>query len=138
MPLIYIAGSYRCPPWKPTWLMHIFYPVWKVWEFCIVANNIWKARQVAKKYWTTYAVICPHMNTAFFPESYADWLSGDIEILKKCDKIVMMRGWRKSSGAMAERQVAMDKKIEIIYEDDIDVYTYQPQKYVAKVWDKSK
>jgi hypothetical protein len=39
-----------------------------------------------------------------------DWrfLVGDIEILKRCDAIVMIPGWRKSEGARKEFDIAVD------------------------------
>ncbi|HDY89352.1 MAG TPA: DUF4406 domain-containing protein [bacterium] len=85
-----------------------------------IYENIQRARVVAKKYWATcnYAVICPHLNTAMMdgivPEQI--WLKGDIEILKRCDIIVMMKGWETSAGACDEHAHANNRNLEIIYE----------------------
>lgn len=84
-----------------------------------IVENIRKAEAVAIKYWQLgYAVICPHKNTALFDGLASDhvWLEGDIEILKRCDAIVMMQGWEKSSGASKEKLIATEYGIEVIYE----------------------
>ena len=84
-----------------------------------IVENIRKAEKVAIKYWRKgYAVICPHKNTALFDGLMPDdtWLKGDLEILKRCDAIVMMYGWELSSGARAELEYAIKNNIGVIYE----------------------
>ncbi len=101
MKVVYIAGPYRSHTVNG------------------IVNNIRAAEAVAIKYWQMgYAVICPHKNTALFDGVCDDniWLDGDLEILKRCDTIVMMTGWSNSSGANAEHALAIELGIEIIYE----------------------
>jgi len=101
MKVVYIAGSYRSE------------------TISGVFNNILKAREVALKYWKKgFAVICPHMNTALFDGEMPDdtWLDGDIEILKRCDAIVMMKGWEKSAGATIELEEAMKLNLNVFFE----------------------
>ena len=84
MRVAYIAGPYRAKNGRT------------------VIENIREAEAVAIKYWKKgYAVICPHLNTAFFDGLCPDqvWLNGDLEILRRCDTIVMMHGHRDSVGA---------------------------------------
>lgn len=84
-----------------------------------VHDNIMAARNVALKYWKrNFAVICPHMNTAFLDGACKDstWLDGDLEILKRCDVIVMMNGYEKSDGACIELNVAKKNGLEVIYD----------------------
>jgi len=84
-----------------------------------IVQNIRNAESVAIKYWRLgYAVICPHKNTALFDGLMPDetWLNGDLEILKRCDAIVMMKEWEKSSGAKAELEFAEKHGLEIIYD----------------------
>ena len=83
--------------------------------------NITAARKVAIELWERgYTVICPHLNTAHFevdcnlPES--EYIRRDLEILSRCDAIVMLPGWEKSEGACAELDYAL------IDRDDILVY----------------
>jgi len=107
MLVAYIAGPYRARGfWK-----HI--PIIRT---LIVIRNILRARKVALEYWKLgYAVICPHMNTALFDGHCPDnvWLDGDLELIKRSDVIVMVNGWRKSSGAIAEYNCALiwEKKV---------------------------
>ena len=84
-----------------------------------IVENIRRAEAIAIKYWQFgYAVICPHKNTALFDGLAPDhvWLDGDIEILKRCDVIVMTPGWENSSGSKAELEIAKQLGKEIIYE----------------------
>ena len=94
-----------------------------------VYDNIYRARQIAIKYWKLgYAVICPHANTAFMDgscgeedDSDSPWIDGDIEFLKRMnqpgDIIVMMPGWKKSLGSNIEYEMAQKiKNLSIIYE----------------------
>ena len=101
MKIAYIAGPYRA---KTKWG---------------VQQNIAAAEAVALKYWELgYAVICPHKNTSHFDGAMPDetWLAGDIEILKRCDAIVLMSNYRDSVGACRELVVAMENGLEVIYE----------------------
>lgn len=85
-----------------------------------IMENIRRARLVALKYWRHgYAVICPHSNTALFDGEADDsvWLEGDLEILRRCDVVVMMEGWRNSEGACHELEEATISGLEVIYDD---------------------
>jgi hypothetical protein len=86
-----------------------------------IVENIRRAEAVAKKYWLLgYVVICPHMNTALFDGLLPDeaWLMGALEILVRCNTIVMMEGWEDSSGAKEELRYAKKWDKEIIYEKE--------------------
>ena len=101
MKLAYIAGPYRAE--TPSGIV----------------KNIRNAEAVAIKYWQKgYAVICPHKNTALFDGLCPDetWLDGDIEILKRCDLVVMATGWRNSAGSIYEHETAILNGIEVIEE----------------------
>jgi len=101
MKVAYIAGPYRAD--TPSGIV----------------ENIRKAEAVAIKYWKLgYAVICPHRNTALFDGLCPDetWLKGDIEILKRCDVIVMMKTWKHSSGALDELAEAVEAGLKVIYD----------------------
>lgn len=101
MKVAYISGSYRSK--SPNGIY----------------QNIQNAREVALKYWRKgFAVITPHLNTAFMDGACDDhvWLDGDLEILRRCDLIVMMQGWTDSEGAVEERKLAVSRGLEIHYE----------------------
>ncbi len=98
MKLVYIAGAYRGDSMNAVW------------------NNIAHARSwaevVAQK---GEFPVCPHMNTAFMDGIQSDefWLEGTLELLKKCDSILMIPGWQESSGAKMELAVATERGMEI-------------------------
>ena len=100
MKLIYVSGKYRSKT--------IFG----------VALNIWRARRAARRLWKAgFAVICPHMNTAFFNGGEGIYIRGDIEFVKRCDAIYMLKNWQNSAGASIEFQVARENGLEIIFEE---------------------
>jgi hypothetical protein len=81
-------------------------------------ENVAIARKVALEYWKRgYAVICPHLNTHDFdPDlSYDEILEGDLEMVKRCDKIVMLPDWINSKGARREHDEARKWCLEIEY-----------------------
>ncbi len=101
MKVVYISGAYRNGS-----INGIF-------------DNIYRARREALKWWRKgYAVICPHMNSAFMDGACDDsiWLQGDLELLRRSDIIVMLEGWEKSKGARREFEEALLLQKEIIYQ----------------------
>lgn len=95
-PLVYIAGPYRAPTESG------------------VFENIMRARQAAIEVWRAGGTaLCPHLNTAFFGGLMPDevWLEGDLEMLRRCDGIMMLPGWPGSAGASKERSFAMNNGI---------------------------
>jgi hypothetical protein len=101
MKVIFISGPYRGESYQ---------------EIC---NNISLAKAAAIKLWREgYAVICPHLNTAHFDGLCPDevWLEGDLEILRHCDAIYMLKAWRDSAGAKTELKLAQELGFEILYQ----------------------
>ncbi len=89
--VIYIAGPFRAS---------------NAWD---IEKNIRRAEEAALEVWRMgAAVVCPHTNTRFFQGAAPDhvWLSGDIEILKRCDAVLLIDGWERSTGARAEKRAA--------------------------------
>jgi nucleoside 2-deoxyribosyltransferase len=92
--LIYVAGPYRGD----------------------VDGNIAKARAVAAEcYLAGHDVICPHMNTAKMDEDTGlpdeFWLNTTLNLLRRCDAVVVVPDWEKSEGTHAE--LAYAKKVGI-------------------------
>lgn len=108
MNVIYVAGKYLGE---------------SDWE---TYNNIHKARVAARKLWDEgWAVICPHSNTAFMggvgernkdDGDWLKWITGDKEIISRCDAIFMMDNWQDSKGARIELNEARGLGLEVIYE----------------------
>lgn len=104
--VIYVAGPYRADGWHGVW------------------ENIMAARAVARRLWLKgYAVICPHANSVLMdgPDiSAGTFLSGDLEILRRCDAICMLPGWERSEGARGEFAEAKERGL-IVYLDEREV-----------------
>lgn len=100
MKLLYVAGPYTAPT---------------AWQ---VQKNIREAMEIALKYWRLgYAVICPHANSAGF-DGELDWqvfMDGDLEMIRRCDVVVMHPRWSESRGASIEHSEAQRLGKEIIY-----------------------
>lgn len=91
MKVVYIAGPFRA---ANAWL---------------VEQNIRNAENLALEVWRLGAAcICPHTNTRFFDGAAPDdiWLKGDLEILKRCDAVLLTYNWARSQGATAEKHYA--------------------------------
>ena len=100
--LIYVAGPYSATTENPS-----------------IEHNIQNAWKVAFKYWQKgYAVLCPQANSYHMDAAahYNDFIEGTMEMLERCDGVVMMTGWEKSVGARGEHARAKELKIPIHYE----------------------
>jgi nucleoside 2-deoxyribosyltransferase len=109
--IAYVAGPYRGKS-----------KIWIINKLQVVRNII-RARKVAKELWKKgYAAICPHSNTALFDGIAPDkaFLNGDIEILKRCDLVVLVGDWLKSSGTRNEVTMAYDYNIPVYIWDYTD------------------
>jgi hypothetical protein len=98
--LIYLAGPYRGD---------------NAWE---IAENIHRAERLALEVWRLGAAcLCPHANTAHFQGAADDhvWLDGDLEMLARCDAVLMTPDWERSSGARAEHAAAVARNQPIFY-----------------------
>jgi hypothetical protein len=64
--------------------------------------------------------VIPHANTMFFTAAAPDevWLNGDLEMLRRCDAILMTPDWKRSSGARAEHEFAKEHGLPVFYEVD--------------------
>jgi len=73
-------------------------------------QNIRRAEEIALGLATIGIMpLCPHTNTRFFDgECTPDfWYEGTLELLRRCDAVVMVPGWEASRGAVAECNEAM-------------------------------
>jgi nucleoside 2-deoxyribosyltransferase len=83
-----------------------------------IHTNICNAEALALKVWRLGAVaLCPHLNTAHFQNAAPDdvWLDGDLELLRRCDAVIMTADWQRSSGATAEHAFAKQHGIPVFY-----------------------
>lgn len=88
MKVIYIAGKYRGP---------------NAWA---IEQNIRAAEEVAAKVWAMgHAALCPHANARHMLEGLISdeaALAGTLELMRRCDAVVLVPNWRDSEGARAE------------------------------------
>lgn len=100
MKVIYIAGPYRAP---------------NAWER---EQNIRRAEELALAVWRMgAAALCPHTNTRHFQDAAPDqvWLDGDLELLSRCDAVLLTLDWARSAGARAERAFALAHHIPVFH-----------------------
>lgn len=89
-----------------------------------IDENIHAARLAAIKIWEHGNIaLTPHLNTAHFEIDcnckYEDYIEGDLELLERCDAVVMLPGWEESAGAVKERNAALIEMIPIFYFPDM-------------------
>lgn len=88
-----------------------------------VDANISIAKRAAKTLWQQgYAVICPHSNAGSVAADVIDdetILRGLLEILKRCDVVVVLRGWENSEGSQRELRVAIHNGKTILLMPDV-------------------
>ena len=92
-PLVYLAGPYRGN----------------------IRSNVRKAEE-----WAAACArkgihyFCPHLNSAFFDDANTEfWLTMDLNILSRCDVLLLMPGWEKSRGAQDEKAFAECEGIQV-------------------------
>lgn len=93
MKLIYIAGKYSAPT-----------------PYLIKQNieDAWRAGLIVAQCAPEWFPVIPHKNTEFMDglRPYEYFINGTLELLRRCDAILMLSGWAESAGAKAEREEA--------------------------------
>jgi len=108
-------------------------------------RNIQKAEEVNWRLWQMGAyAICPHKITAFYSglcdeETFID---GGLEILRRCDAVVLIEGWEQSGGTLGEIREAMDLDIPV-YEGVDDFMAgkeidYDNAEFYIELWEGRK
>ncbi len=100
VPVIYIAGPFRAPT---------------AWG---IAENVRAAERVGLEVARAGGMpLIPHANTAHFHGEGADelWLEGTLELLRRCDAMVLVDGYERSSGTKAEIKEAERLGIPILF-----------------------
>ena len=102
MKLIYIAGKFRgATPWE-------------------VEQNIRAAEEIGLQVAQLGGIpIIPHTMYRYFDKSLPDafWEAATLGLLSRCDAILLLYGWRESTGAREERRQALKKKQTCIEQD---------------------
>lgn len=90
-------------------------------------QNIRRAEALSLEVWRRgFPCVSPHCNTRNFQGAAPDdvWLAGDLVILSKCDAILLVPGWEKSSGTIAEVEYAKLHGIPVFHTLDALVEAY--------------
>ena len=80
--------------------------------------NVRRAEAVALELWKSgYAAICVHAAGRFYAgeATKETWLRGDLEILRRCDVVVVCDGWEGSPGTLGEIAEAQRNAIPVFY-----------------------
>jgi len=69
--------------------------------------------------------LCPHTNTRLFHGQCTEqfWYDGTLELLRRCDAVLMVPGWERSKGATNERRFAEQIGLPV-FESTADVCTW--------------
>lgn len=99
-----------------------------------ISENIANARRVAIELWEKgYTVICPHLNTQHFEVDcnipYESYIYGDMEILARCDAILMLPQWEESDGATQEKERAVLLGMPVYIYPDLPLPSPTEKKY---------
>ena len=94
-------------------------------------GNVTIAKGVALELWKAgYTVICPHANSDL-PVTLADkeveawrWLGGDLEIIARCDAVVVLPNWEQSEGTKGEIAFAQERSIPITYYPELPQFPH--------------
>lgn len=86
-----------------------------------VQQNVMKAMTLALEVWKLgHAALCPHSNAMFFQDAHGCedrvWLEGDLELLRRCDGVLLIDNWARSSGARAEKAYAKSIGLPVFME----------------------
>jgi len=104
--LIYIAGPYRADNWRGD----------------VDSARPHGAEVVERGH---YPVI-PHANTSHYDGLSSDqfWLDTTLELMRRCDAVLMVQGWKSSHRATLEHAAAVANNMLVYYspEDVPDVY----------------
>jgi hypothetical protein len=100
MKLVYIAGPFRGPT---------------TWD---IAQNVRAAEALGLDVALAgYMPVIPHANTALFHGQCNDqfWLDGTLLLLSRCDALITLPTWERSSGAKAEVEFAKAHNIPVCH-----------------------
>lgn len=101
MRVVYVAGPYRAP---------------SAWE---KEQNIRAAEELGLRVWQAGAVaLVPHTMNRFYEGAADDeiWLAGARELLRRCDALILVRGWQRSKGTQIERALAIELAYPVFHD----------------------
>jgi len=66
--------------------------------------------------------LCPHANSSLFHGLLTDqfWLDGTMELARRSDAAMLVPGWPRSSGSIAEREDFLARGLRVFSPEDYD------------------
>jgi nucleoside 2-deoxyribosyltransferase len=98
MKVLYIAGPLRA------------------WDDWAREHNCRRAEAVALEVWMLgIAALCPHTMTRFYSGTMPDanFMAGALEMMTRCDGVLVLEHWQSSQGTRLEVQYAKEKGIPV-------------------------
>ncbi len=93
------------------------------------------ARRASHELWEAEVLhYCPHTNSPSIGSSdvgYESWMAMDLEVLRRCDFIVMAGNWNESPGCRRELAMAMHLGKPVVYTVEAAVALYQELRQAA-------
>lgn len=83
-----------------------------------VEQNIRRAEALALQVWLMGAVaMCPHSMNRFFQAECSDevWHEGTMELMKRCDAVLVVPNWEKSEGTRKKIFAAQSLDMPVFY-----------------------
>jgi hypothetical protein len=118
MKVAYIIGPFRAPtPWQ-------------------VEQNVRRAEALALKVAELGVMpLCPHTNTRHFHGLLTEqfWLDGTMELARRSDFAVCVKGWRASEGSRAEVEDFRRRGLPVFYEQ-FGAWTGKPELDDLREW----
>lgn len=103
-------------------------------------QNIRSADDVTAKLWSIGAfALCPHKITAFYGglREESVFIEGGLELLRRCDAVVLVEGWENSGGTLGEIKEALKLSIPVYRSVIAFVRGYEIERdYVQQCIDK--
>lgn len=100
MKVIYVAGKYRAE--------HA-YQIWR---------NVEVAREMSIKVWEMgHVAMSPHLNSMLFDGCASEqaFVDGTLELMRRCDAVLVCPGWQNSSGTRGEIAEAKRLGLPVFY-----------------------
>src|SRR5579864_9174443 len=86
-------------------------------SFMAIERNILNAREQAIRVMQLggCVALCPHLNSYHMELDFCAeqdfWYNADLELLRRCDAMILISGWEHSKGAKIEKKFCEDNHI---------------------------
>lgn len=81
--------------------------------------NRLRAQEVSARLWEAAVLhYCPHANSPAVgctDVPYETWMAMDLEVIQRCDWVLMLEGWEQSVGCTREFNVALNLDIPVVF-----------------------